>query len=176
MKCKSLLFGVFAFFMSVAPIHAADAELYEGDQRLACEALLCLTVGWGESECQPAIRSFFSIWSWKPSKLFSKRMNFLGLCPSDIARNDQELIVNFAGRCSGERFNRYISGMGSTVEVEGENSSHTESCSWNDSVGNWVHLRARGNSCSGSRGTYAERLLFANRQCAGFRSVFGVSG
>jgi hypothetical protein len=175
MKCKSLLFGVFAFVASAVPTHAANAELYEGDQRLACEALLCLTVGWGESECQPAIKSFFSIWSWKPSRLFSKRMDFLGLCPSDISRDEQVLIVNFAGRCTGERFERYVSGLGSSVEIEGDNSSHYESCSWNDSSGKWWHSGAQNKTCRGARGSYAERLLYANRQCADFRGVFSLS-
>lgn len=174
MKCKSVLVGVALFFATISPLHSAEDEFYEGDQRLACEALLCLTVGWGESECRPAIKKFFSIWTWKPSRLFDMRMSFLGLCPSEMARSDQELIVNYAGRCTSERFDRYVSGYGSSVEVEGEHSRRLESCSWHDSIGDWWHSDARGKSCSNSRGSHGERFVRASRECASFRSTFGV--
>lgn len=174
MRCKPLLLGVVLFTATLTPLHSAEDEVYEGDQRLACEALLCLTVGWGESECRPAIRKFFSIWNWRPSQLFNMRMNFLGLCPSEMARSDQALIVNYAGRCTGERFDRYVAGFGSSVEVEGEHSRRMESCSWHDSVGDWWHPNARGENCTNPRGSYGERLVRANRQCASFRRTFSV--
>lgn len=176
MKCKSVLVGIVLFFVTLSPLYAAEEELYEGDQRLACEALLCLTFGWGESECRPAIKRFFSIWTWKPSRLFDMRMSFLGLCPSEMARGDQALIVNYAGRCTGERFDRYVAGYGSSVEVEGEHSRRMESCSWHDSMGHWWHPDAGGRSCSNPSGSYGERFTRATRECASFRSAFSVAG
>ncbi|RVU81551.1 hypothetical protein EOL70_26285 [Leucothrix sargassi] len=176
MKCKSVLGGIVLFFVTLSPLYGSEEEVYEGDQRLACEALLCLTFGWGESECRPAIKRFFSIWTWKPSKLFDMRMNFLGLCPSDMARVDQALIVNYAGRCTGKRFDRYVAGLGSTVEVEGEHSRRLESCSWHDGIGVWWHPSARGKNCSNPRGSDGERFARATRECSSFRSTFGAAG
>ena len=176
MKCKPVLGGIVLFFVTLSPLYGAEEELYEGDQRLSCEALLCLTLGWGESECRPAIKRFFSIWTWKPSRLFDLRMSFLGLCPSQMAREDQALIVNYAGRCTGERFDRYVAGFGSSVEVEGDNSSHYESCLWHDSDGDWWHPDARGESCNNPRGSYGERFARATRECSIFRSTFNVAG
>lgn len=172
MKCKSVLFGVLLLISSFSVVDASEDQLFEGDQRLACEALLCLTVGWGETECRPAIRKFFSIWSWKPSDLFSKRMNFLGLCPSGMSNSKQQLIVNYSGRCQGQRFTNYVSAYRSYTTVETENGgSVTTSCRWYDKTGIWMHSQSE--SACRSTLSYADRLLFANRDCAAFRSEFG---
>ena len=173
MKCKSVFFGFLILFLSAAPVNSTESQLYEGDQRLACEALLCLTVGWGESECRPAIKKFFSIWTWKPSKLFSKRMNFLGLCPSGMSSSKQQLIVNYSGRCQGPRFTNYVSAYRSYTTVETENGgSVTASCRWYDKTGVWMH--SQGETACRSTLSYADRLSFASRDCAVFRDEFGI--
>ena len=173
MKCKSVWFSVLLFLSSFSIVNASENEVFEGNQRLACEALLCLTVGWGESECRPAIRKFFSIWSWKPSKLFSKRMNFLGLCPSGMSSSKQQLIVNYSGRCQGQRFTNYVSAYKSYTTVETEHGgSVTASCRWYDKSGLWLHNQAE-TACV-SPLSNAERLLQAQRDCAVFWGAFGV--
>lgn len=165
---------VFALFISVPSIGKANTDIFEGDQRLACEALLCLTVGWGESECRPAINKFFSIWSWKPSRLFSKRMGFLELCPSEINTHKQSLIVNYSGRCQGQRFTNYVSAYRSYTEVETENGGSVRTaCHWNDKSGVWMHSQAE-RACE-SPLIYANRLSLANQDCAAFREVFEIN-
>ncbi len=174
MKCKSVWFSVLLFLSSFSIVNASENEVFEGNQRLACEALLCLTVGWGESECRPAIRKFFSIWSWKPSKLFSKRMNFLGLCPSGMSSPKQELIVNYSGRCQGDRFSNYVSAYRSYTTVETENGgSVTASCHWYDKSGLWMH--SQGQTACVSSLSYADRLSRANQDCMEFWQVFEIS-
>jgi hypothetical protein len=165
---------VLAFFLSwFSAVQADESTIYEGDQRLACEALLCLTMGWGESSCRPAIRKFFSIWSWKPSDLFNKRMSFLNLCPSEMSRSDQILIVDYSGRCQGERFDSYVSGYRSYATVETEHGGRMRSaCSWNERSGSWTNTRAF-DACRSSYSA-ADRLAMANQDCAGFRAAFGL--
>lgn len=174
MKCKSVWFSVLLFLSSFSIVNASENELFEGNQRLACEALLCLTVGWGESECRPAIRKFFSIWSWKPSSLFSKRMNFLGLCPSGMSSSKQQLIVNYSGRCQGQRFTNYVSAYRSYTTVETENGgSMTASCYWHDKRGLWMH--SQGQTACVSRLSYSDRVSRGNQDCMGFWQAFEVN-
>ncbi|QND69456.1 hypothetical protein HB777_38000 (plasmid) [Mesorhizobium loti] len=54
----------------------------QGDQKDACEALLCLVAGSAPSECTPPLRRYFSIRADKPSDERKKRRNFLKMCPS----------------------------------------------------------------------------------------------
>lgn len=149
-------------------------ELFTGDKKLACEAIICLVGGWGESECQPSIRRFFSIWSWKPSRLFSKRMSFLGLCPSDMPSSEISLISNYAGRCSGSRVYSYARGIGSSYENETEQDIVRAPCTWNDSAGSWVAGVGVPVMCTHPQGTYEQRLSIAKQQCTTFYSTFGV--
>ncbi|MDH2998034.1 hypothetical protein A1D22_09105 [Pasteurellaceae bacterium LFhippo2] len=58
-------------------------EELTGDTKLACEALLCLATGTRPSECNSAIKRYFSIRMKKPHDTFKARLNFLKLCPSD---------------------------------------------------------------------------------------------
>ncbi|MFA1791661.1 TrbM/KikA/MpfK family conjugal transfer protein [Xanthomonas campestris] len=60
----------------------AAQETMQGDQKDACEALLCLATGSAPSECTPSLRRYFSIRADKPSDERKKRRNFLKMCPS----------------------------------------------------------------------------------------------
>ena len=53
------------------------------DKKLACEAILCLSVGKPPHECNPALKRFYSIIAKKPQDLAKKRQNFLALCPKE---------------------------------------------------------------------------------------------
>lgn len=171
MNCKTLVLVIWLSFSGVT--NAGETEVYEGDQRLACEALLCLTVGWGLSECQPSIRKFFSFWSWNPSELLNKRMGFLGLCSGGMSDADRSLIVNHAGHCQGARFDRYVSGYRSYTFVETERGGSVRaSCSWNDKVGVWGHSRSQ-SACVTSLSP-SQRLARAERDCAAFRNRFSL--
>lgn len=94
-KTKSV-FIVFALLASLI-MATARAEIFTGDTRLACEAILCLSTGNRPSECAPSINRFFSISFRKWSKTLRARRNFLSLCPDMGAADMQQLkedIVN----------------------------------------------------------------------------------
>lgn len=86
MKIFSALIAAFlAATISTTAFAEDDEDLFlEGDVRLACEAILCLSAGAASgrpAECAPSIRKYFSIHRSKPSKTLRARLNFLRLCP-----------------------------------------------------------------------------------------------
>lgn len=98
-----ITFTVAAVFASV-PAHADN--LFSGDKRLACEALLCLAASASgrPSECAKAIKKYFSIIASKPWETFSLRLDFLNLCPSE-SPGLASAIANGAGRCDASALN-----------------------------------------------------------------------
>lgn len=89
--------------MLFASVPASANELFTGDVKLACEAVLCLSTGQRPSECTPSIQRYFSISMKKFSDTLKARKNFLNLCPAST--QDQKMvalvdaITNGAGRC-----------------------------------------------------------------------------
>jgi len=86
MKIFSALIAAFlAATISTSVFAETDEDIFlEGDVRLACEAILCLSAGAASgrpSECAPSIRKYFSIHRSKPHKTLRARLNFLRLCP-----------------------------------------------------------------------------------------------
>jgi hypothetical protein len=85
---------------AAAPAHA---QLFTGDVKLACEAILCLSTGNRPDECTPSINRFFGISMKKFSDTLKAKRDFLNLCPS--ASQDARMIslvdaiTNGAGRC-----------------------------------------------------------------------------
>jgi TrbM len=75
-----------------------------GDAATACEVILCLAgsagAGGGVSECVPPIRRYLSI---KPPRLFTKRLNFLKLCPKTSGQGDARMdsLVEIMARAPG---------------------------------------------------------------------------
>lgn len=87
-------------------------ELFTGDVRLACEAILCLSTGNRPNECQPAIHRYFSIHHRKIGDTIRARHNFLRMCPSSKEQGMPELVnalARGAGRCDAEELNRVMS-------------------------------------------------------------------
>jgi hypothetical protein len=76
----------------------------EGDAATACEVILCLAgsagAGGGVSECVPPIRRYLSI---RPPRLFTKRLNFLKLCPKTSGQGDARMdsLVEIMARAPG---------------------------------------------------------------------------
>ena len=61
---------------------ASPSFFLEGDTRLACECLLCLTAGpQAPKECQTALMKYYLIQGSSPFQTLVKRRNFLQLCP-----------------------------------------------------------------------------------------------
>lgn len=106
--------------LSLASIPSVQAqEALQGDEKLACEALLCLAASTRPTECIPPIRRYFSISYRRFSDTLRGRLNFLNLCPVVSQPNMSSLknaIVNGAGRCDAAAINQasYVS----TWEVE----------------------------------------------------------
>src|SRR5690606_29727427 len=80
----------------LCPAYAQDTEL-QGDERMACGAVLCLAsgAGRGESECSEYLNKYFSIKFTRPDKTFEARRDFLNLCPdSHDVKNNMPALVN----------------------------------------------------------------------------------
>ena len=61
---------------------APKSSFLEGDVRLACECLLCLSAGaQAPKECQTALMKYYLIQGTSPFQTLVKRRNFLQLCP-----------------------------------------------------------------------------------------------
>lgn len=112
--------AIAASIVSVYPVQSARAQDLEGDVRLACEALLCLSSGERPDECTPSLQRYFSIKfkMWKDT--LKGRINFLKLCP--VAGNDGndsnmaslvQAIGEGAGQCTAEELNKILQ----TVQV-----------------------------------------------------------
>lgn len=90
---------------------AVGEQLFTGDTRLACEALLCLSSSQRPGECSPSLSRYFGISHRKWSDTLDARRAFLNQCPTahDAAANMPKLvedIVHGAGRCDADYLNR----------------------------------------------------------------------
>jgi len=74
--------GFIGMAQDVAAQAASQPSFLEGDTRLACECLLCLTAGpQAPKECQTALMKYYLIQGSSPFQTLMKRRNFLQLCP-----------------------------------------------------------------------------------------------
>lgn len=58
-----------------------DTTVLSGAQKLACEAILCLSSGKRPPECDPALNHYFGIKKKKLKDTLKARKNFLNMCP-----------------------------------------------------------------------------------------------
>lgn len=90
----------------------ADDDMFTGDVKLACEAILCLSSGQRPEECTPSLNRYFSITAKKWSDTVKGRLNFLNLCPTASYDNNMKSLVNAiangAGRCDADYLNRTL--------------------------------------------------------------------
>ncbi len=90
------------------PFPAQADDYLTGDERLACEAVLCLSSGIRPSECSQSLKRYFSIRKKKWHRTLDARKSFLRLCPD--ARGGKmdsliEVVANGAGQCSAAELN-----------------------------------------------------------------------
>ena len=108
-KTPSLVALSLVLLMNSAIAH----EALQGDEKLACEALLCLSTSTRPAECAPSLRRYFSISHKKFSDTLRGRMNFLNLCPVVTANMTayKSAVINGSGRCDAASINQsnYIS-------------------------------------------------------------------
>lgn len=96
---------------AVGPVVAE--EMFTGDTRLACEALLCLSSSQRPGECSPSLERYFGISHKKWSDTLDARRSFLNMCPTahDVSANMPKLvedIIHGAGRCDADYLNRTL--------------------------------------------------------------------
>jgi len=101
---------VLALSLTFLPASNAKAgQVLGGDTRLACEALLCLASGTRPSECNKALKKYFSFSARRFYKVIKKRKSFLSLCPSSNQTTEMKSFVtavsNGAGRCDAKSLN-----------------------------------------------------------------------
>lgn len=90
---------------------AYSADILSGDEKLSCEALLCLSSGQRPSECNPSLDKYFSINHKKLSKTIRKRKEFLDICPTgDYVGRDAHIsaIAAGGGRCDMQSLLSYL--------------------------------------------------------------------
>ncbi|PJX20091.1 conjugal transfer protein TrbM (plasmid) [Advenella sp. S44] len=93
------------------PAHAEDGVL-EGDTRLACEAVLCLSSGNRPSECSNSLNKYFSIKFTRPDKTFEARRDFLNMCPtSHDVKSNMPALINAIARGAGNCDARFLNSL-----------------------------------------------------------------
>lgn len=104
---------------SICLCGAAQAqELFTGDTKLACEAILCLSASQGRSEsaCQPSLKRYFSINKRKLRDTIKARGDFLNLCPSAQKDEGMRTLVSAlaagAGWCDAATLNMTLGYVG----------------------------------------------------------------
>lgn len=114
MKKFSATITIFLFltlFFGDTSLSWGDDELTD-EQKLACEAILCLSTGTPPSECDAALDYFYSIKRKKPSDTRDARKSFLKKCPDSDAEGMPSLvdaIVNYScSSCTVEKLNRNL--------------------------------------------------------------------
>lgn len=99
----------------------ASVDYLTGDQRLACEAILCFSSSQRPSECSPSINKYFSIKKKKASRTRRARKAFLNMCP-EVPGNTQmeglvEVIMNAEDRCTAEALNQSTAYYGTILKA-----------------------------------------------------------
>ena len=83
-------------FLSLVGLNgfALDIPTLQGDEKLSCEAILCLSTSARPSECSESISRYFSISLKKWSDTIKARRNFLNICPVGAAANEDKNFVS----------------------------------------------------------------------------------
>jgi hypothetical protein len=174
MNMKKLNIAVLLVTACIMQITSADEyQLLEGDERTACEVILCLAAGETPSECLPPLREYFNIIKKTPSKTIKARLNFLKLCPNadgyDMPESDYELLASLGGACSGEGKENYIAGYGSQYEY---GDGNTANCTW--SLQENKFTGSYGGSQCVSTVPLRTRINYVENMCQEFDERFNV--
>lgn len=97
--------AVYAALMAlIMAIPSQAQQVFTGDKKLACEAVLCLSVVSPPAECAPALTRYFSISLRHFKDTVKAHADFLNMCP----RSDQP--AQFQTQLSGQQANVYGGG------------------------------------------------------------------
>lgn len=98
-----------AFALAGFSLTASAEKPLEGNVRLACEAVLCLSTGSPPAECNAALQRYFGIKHRKLADTLRKRKDFLNLCPASQESSQMSDMVGAqsqgAGRCDAASLN-----------------------------------------------------------------------
>ena len=95
------LMTVMAAFGAATAVPSQAEEVFTGDTRLACEAVLCLATGQRPNECRPSLQRYFSIKFRKPGDTIRGRVSFLKLCPMASQSPQMASLVSAMGAGAG---------------------------------------------------------------------------
>jgi TrbM len=103
-----LVFAAVTLATGISPILAQ--QTLQGDEKSACEAIMCLAASQRPNECTPAIQRYLTITATQPWKLLQKRRDFLSLCP----KVDQAIIntVTMGDQCVPDAMNANVYNLG----------------------------------------------------------------
>lgn len=88
MKTRAIAALLGLTFLASTQVHAD----FTGDQKLACEAVLCLSSGKRPDECSPSVQRYLSIKFKKAWKTAAKRQEFLEMCPQgDVQATPEQM-------------------------------------------------------------------------------------
>jgi hypothetical protein len=125
------LLAIAAFTMVVGSTTSARAQdVLGGDQRLACEAMLCLASVTRPAECAASLTRYFSISLRRFRDTVRARANFLRLCPvSSQQPQTQSVIENqeaLMDRCDAQSLNTVLmqANTDGTVNVNDQLPEH----------------------------------------------------
>lgn len=82
MKFKKTFLSLALLGTAIQPSFAQQGDTLQGDQRYACEALLCLASSVRPGECQPSLTRYFGIVRPRYSATMAARKAFLNQCPA----------------------------------------------------------------------------------------------
>lgn len=147
MKRLLIASSIVATVFGALPAQADD--MFTGDTRLACEAILCLSTGQRPGECQPSLSRYFNITKKKMRDTIKARRNFLDMCPDEQGDMSdlKGAIANGAGRCDAAALNSQM--MVWSYQDDGHRTirntmpSHCSAYASNDSVDQTNGVAAR---------------------------------
>lgn len=110
------LFSFVAVFLALSSSALAaspeiDTSVLSGTQKLACEAILCLSSSTRPGECGPSLSHYFGINKKKWKDTLNARKSFLNQCPVVSEPGMPKLIDNIAdgaGFCDAASLNRNV--------------------------------------------------------------------
>lgn len=119
MKFKKT-FLLLATLGSALPSFAQHGDTLQGDQRFACEAILCLASSTRPGECQPSLNRYFSIVRRSFSATMAARKAFLNQCPASHQSVEMAGFVetlNNGSECDADSLNRRLKSANPVVAV-----------------------------------------------------------
>ncbi len=116
---KRTLVSMLAMLAMFGPTRA---QTLGGVERLACEALLCLSSGTRPSECSPALAHYFGIQKRIMPDTIEARFSFLRMCPMGMWPGEMtelaDAISRGAGRCTADELNLLLRFLNSNQQEE----------------------------------------------------------